>query len=112
MHDPGHSGLRSVDIVVVDGFSSLEGFGRDFVVLVSALVLSQQTEPLLQLDVYGIKTEGLSQNAAIIFNKQNPAQRGPELVTFNGCIVVLVVNGLIVSVDFQKSYQLTKKIRY
>lgn len=38
----------------------------------TARVLSQQTEPDLQFAVFGIKTAGRSQNAVIIFNKQNP----------------------------------------
>lgn len=39
-------------------------------------MLSQQIEPLLQLDVFGITTDGRSQNAAIILSKQNPGQLG------------------------------------
>lgn len=39
-------------------------------------VLSQQTEPLWQLDVLGIKTDGRSQKAAIILSKQKPGHLG------------------------------------
>lgn len=38
--------------------------------------LSQHTEPLEQVVGPDIKTEGLSQNAAIMLSKQKPGQRG------------------------------------
>jgi hypothetical protein len=47
-------------------------------------VLSQHTEPLWQFDVWAIKTDGRSQNAAIILMRQKPGQRGS-----GGCDVVL-----------------------
>lgn len=37
--------------------------------------MSQQTEPRLQFAVFGIKTDGRSQNAAIIFTRQKPGHR-------------------------------------
>lgn len=40
------------------------------------LVLSQQTEPLLQFEVLGINTDGRSQNAAIMYNIQKPGHFG------------------------------------
>jgi hypothetical protein len=39
-------------------------------------VLSQHTEPLWQLDVWAIRTDGRSQNAAIMLMRQKPGQRG------------------------------------
>lgn len=46
--------------------------------MVTTLVLSQQTEPRLQFMVLGIRMEGLSQNAAMMFNKQKPGHLGAE----------------------------------
>lgn len=46
--------------------------------MVTTLVLSQQTEPRLQFMVLGIRMEGLSQNAAIMFSKQKPGHLGAE----------------------------------
>lgn len=93
MHDPGHSGRGSivVEVVVVNCCCGL-GLGLDIVV--AALVLSQQTDPLLQFDVCGIKTDGLSQNAAMIFNKQKPGHLGPgSLVIGRGGLEVLLTIG-------------------
>lgn len=59
------------------------------------LVLSQQTDPLLQFDVCGIRTDGLSQNAAIMFKRQNPGHLGPDSTFGGGCDVVVV--GVLVS---------------
>lgn len=75
MHEPGHSSRGSGGDVVVGGAVAFVVCGRGFWVDAIRL-LSQQTEPLLQLDVLGIKTEGLSQNAAIMFSKQNPGHLG------------------------------------
>ena len=79
MQEPGHSSLGSgADVVgagvvvVVVGGGGL--FGGSLVT--GALVLSQQTDPRLQLAVFGIKIEGRSQNAAIIFNRQKPGHLG------------------------------------
>lgn len=59
-------------VVVVDG-----AVGRGFCLEGAAtLVLSQHIEPLLHVDVCGIRTEGLSQNAAIILSKQKPGHLG------------------------------------
>lgn len=59
------------------------------------LVLSQQTDPLLQFDVCGIRTDGLSQNAAMIFSRQNPGHIGPgSRVTGLGVVVGLGVDGI------------------
>lgn len=44
--------------------------------------LSQHTEPLAQVVGPDIKTEGLSQNAAIMLSKQKPGQRG----TLGACV--------------------------
>lgn len=44
--------------------------------MVEILESSQHTDPLLQLAVLGIITEGRSQKAAIMLSKQNPGQRG------------------------------------
>lgn len=71
MHEPGHSG-RGSGVVVPSGNSC--GFGFRVVIR----VLSQHIEPFLQLDVCGIRTEGLSQKRAIIFERQKPGQMGPE----------------------------------
>lgn len=79
---PGQSSLKSGDNVVVDNVV-VEGFvergrlggGRVLILFVDR-VLSQQTEPLLHVDVLGISTEGLSQKAAIIYSKQNPGHLG------------------------------------
>lgn len=73
IHDPGHSSRLSTGtaLVVVCGAGVVvRGVGG------GALVLSQHTLPRLQLDVCGTKTDGRSQKAAIILNKQKPGQRG------------------------------------
>lgn len=78
MHDPGHSSRGSGAAVVVvtgAGVGRRVGAGRGFGVA-NDRVLSQQTEPRLQLAVFEMSTEGRSQKAAIIFSKQNPGQRG------------------------------------
>lgn len=99
MHEPGHSSRGSGGEVVVGGCVVVGGgllvVGRVF----CTLVLSQHTEPLLQLEVRWMRTEeekklqlncvtrqlqgkvkiipaGFSQNAAIMFNKQKPGHRG------------------------------------
>ena len=75
IQEPGHSSRGSGAGVVGGGGVGLVGCGRGF--CVDAIrVLSQHTEPLLQLEVRGIRTEGRSQNAAIMFNKQNPGHLG------------------------------------
>lgn len=83
MHDPGHSGLGSTVVVVAGGWW---GLGRGLAVDVIALVLSQHTEPLLQFEVRGIRTEGLSQKAAMMFKRQRPGHLGRV-----SCVVVLSV---------------------
>ncbi len=75
MHEPGHSSRGSGGEVVVGGDVALVTWGRGFCVDAIRL-LSQQTEPLLQFDVLGIKTEGRSQKAAMIFRRQNPGHLG------------------------------------
>lgn len=78
MHDPGHSSRGSGAAVVVvtgGGVGRLVGAGRGLGVA-SALVLSQQTDPRLQLAVFDINTDGRSQNAAIMFSKQKPGHLG------------------------------------
>jgi hypothetical protein len=97
IHDPGQSGLSSggaavvvvVVVLVVAGGLGL-GRGLDGVTPAAApllwwpRVLSQHTEPLWQLDVWAIRTDGRSQNAAMMLMMQKPGQRG------NGsCDVVL-----------------------
>lgn len=78
MHDPGHSSRGSgAPVVVTTGAAVGLRVGRGFGV-VSARVLSQQTVPRLQFAVFDISTDGLSQNAAIIFNKQNPGHLGAD----------------------------------
>lgn len=83
MQEPGHSGLGSTVVVVGGGWC---GLGRGLAVDVIALVLSQHTEPLLQLDVRGIRTEGLSQKAAMMLSKHRPGHLGRV-----SCVVVLSV---------------------
>lgn len=61
-----------VVVVVVTGRL---GGGRGRVV-VEILESSQQTDPLLQFEVLGMITEGLSQKAAMMLRRQNPGQRG------------------------------------
>lgn len=79
IHVPGHSSLGSgagvVVVVVVVVVAGRRGGGRGRVV-VETRESSQQTDPLLQFEVFGMITEGLSQKAAIIFSKQKPGQRG------------------------------------
>lgn len=89
MQEPGHSGLGSTVVVVVTT-GGCWGFGLGLGVTVAALVSSQHTVPPLQFDVCGIRTDGLSQNAAIIFKRQNPGHFGPSLVV-GLCVVVVVV---------------------
>lgn len=60
-----------VDVVVVGRLGG--GRGR---VVVDIRESSQHTDPLLQLVVFGMITEGRSQKAAIMFRRQNPGQRG------------------------------------
>lgn len=60
--------------------------------MVGALVLSQQTEPLLQFAVCGIKTDGLSQKAAIILSKQNPGHLGPGSLVVGRGVVLVILN--------------------
>lgn len=92
IQDPGHSGLGSGDEFVVGATVVVcvgeFGLGLGLGVVGADLVLSQQIEPLLQFDVCGINTDGRSQNAAIIFNKQKPGQRGPESTTCGREVVV------------------------
>jgi hypothetical protein len=96
MQDPGHSGLGSDVVVVVTWGKGCFGFVCTG--LLAARVLSQQTDPFLQLEVRGISTEGFSQKAAIILSKQNPGHRGPELWV-SGVVggVVDVVAGEVLS---------------
>lgn len=79
MQVPGHSergsGALVVGAIVVVVIGRLVGCGFCLVVLTD-LELSQHTEPCLQFDVRDIKTEGRSQNAAIMLSKQNPGHRG------------------------------------
>lgn len=75
MHEPGHSSRGSGGDVVVGGDVGFVTCGRGFCVDAIRL-LSQHTEPLLQLDVLGIKIEGRSQNAAMMFKRQNPGHLG------------------------------------
>lgn len=76
---PGQSSLGSGADVVVGGLGVVVvgrvGAGLGLAVGI-VFVLSQQTEPFLQFDDLGINTDGRSQNAAIIFNKQNPGHLG------------------------------------
>lgn len=90
IHDPGHSGLGSIVVVVVTAGGCC-GFGRGLDVAVEALVSSQHTVPPLQFEVCGINTDGLSQNAAIIFKRQKPGHFGPGLVVGLYVVVVVVV---------------------
>lgn len=81
MHVPGHSSRGSGGRVVVGGrgvVGLVDGgrLGGGLVLMLLALVLSQHTEPLLQLEVFGIRTEGRSQKAAIMYSKQNPGHFG------------------------------------
>lgn len=79
IHDPGHSSRGSgAPVVVVTGGGVGLRVGLGFGV-VNARVLSQQTVPRLQLAVFDISTDGLSQNAAIILSKQNPGHLGAEI---------------------------------
>lgn len=79
MQEPGHSsrgsGTGVVVVVVVVVVTGLRGGGLGRAVE-PARVLSQQTDPLPQLEVRGMITEGRSQKAAIMFSKQNPGHRG------------------------------------
>jgi len=95
MHDPGHSGRPSggaggVATVVVVGAG---GRGLGFCVAcdgAAALVLSQHTEPCLQVDVYDTSTDGRSQNAAIRLSRQKPGHLGngrpAAVVVAGGCL--------------------------
>lgn len=78
MQEPGHSGLSSGTAVVVACVVVVGGgVGLGFCLAGGAtLVLSQQIDPLLQVCVCGISTEGLSQNAAIILRRQKPGHLG------------------------------------
>lgn len=62
-------------VVVVVVVTGRLGGGRGRVV-VDTRELSQHTDPLLQLDVRGMITDGRSQNAAMILSKQKPGQCG------------------------------------
>lgn len=97
MQEPGHSGLSSGgdSVVVVGLLVVVTGFGLD---VIDALVLSQQTWPLWQLEVLGtntydkhlisiviswirffffcVLTDGFSQKAAIKFSRQIPGHFG------------------------------------
>jgi hypothetical protein len=83
IQEPGQSGRSSggagvvvVVVLVVAGGLGL-GRGLDGVTPEAApRVLSQHTEPLWQLDVWAIRTDGRSQNAAIMLIRQKPGQRG------------------------------------
>lgn len=79
MQVPGHSsrgsGIGVVVVVVEAVVAGRRGGGRGRCV-VDILESSQQTDPLLQFEVLGMITEGRSQNAAIMFKRQNPGQRG------------------------------------
>lgn len=79
IHVPGHSsrgsGIGVVVVVVVVVVAGRRGGGRGRVV-VEMRESSQQTDPLLQFEVLGMITDGRSQKAAMMFNKQKPGQRG------------------------------------
>lgn len=79
MHVPGQSsrgsGMGVVVVVVVVVVAGLLGGWRGRVV-VEIRESSQQTDPLLQFDVFGMITDGRSQKAAMILSRQNPGQRG------------------------------------
>lgn len=62
-------------VVTGGGVGRRVGAGRGLGVA-SARVLSQQTDPRLQLAVFEINTDGRSQKAAIIFSKQKPGHLG------------------------------------
>lgn len=62
-------GRNGLYVVVVCG----RGRGR---CVVAIRVLSQQTRPSLQLEVFGIITAGASQNARNTFTIQNPGHFG------------------------------------
>lgn len=87
IQDPGQSGRSSggagvvvVEVVVAGGLGL--GRGLDTVApeatppLWWPRVLSQHTEPRWQLDVWAIRTDGRSQNAAMMLIRQKPGQRG------------------------------------
>lgn len=82
MHDPGHSGRLSgggggmVVVVVVGAGGRGLGFCVCVVDWAAVLVLSQHTEPRLHVDVWEIKTDGRSQNAAIRLRRQKPGHLG------------------------------------
>lgn len=78
---PGQSLLESGAAVDVGGAIVVVvvesgRFGGGLLLIFVDRVLSQHTDPLLQLEVFGIKTEGRSQKAAIIYNIQNPGHLG------------------------------------
>lgn len=99
IQDPGHSLLGSgggfgvVDVGVIG--AGVCGLGRGLTVDdVTDLELSQHTDPLLQF-VCGMRTEGLLQKAAIIFNRHIPGHFGAEsdmyglgVVKATACVVV------------------------
>lgn len=82
IHVPGHSvrgsgfsvGSVGAGVVVRGRVGAGRGLGVGTV-----RVLSQQTEPFLQFDVIGIRIAGRSQNAVIMFKRQNPGHRGAEI---------------------------------
>ena len=96
IQDPGQSvrpsGGAGVVVVVVLGVVGGVGLGRGLdgvtpdtpPLLWWPRVLSQQTDPRWQLDVWAMRTDGRSQNAAMMLMRQKPGQRGS-----GGCDVVL-----------------------
>lgn len=93
IQEPGHSLLgSSVVVEVVSGGWCGRGLG--LATVTAALVLSQHTEPLLQFEVCGINTDGRSQNAAIIFRRQKPGQRGPRSGVVGLGLVVVIISSL------------------
>lgn len=88
MHDPGHSGRGSAVVVAGVEVCGL-GFGRPD--CEAALVLSQQTEPLLHVEVWGISTDGRSQNAAMMLSRQYPGHFGPNAAVGRTVVATVVV---------------------
>lgn len=89
IQEPGQSGRSSggggvVVVVVVVGLGLL---------VVAALVLSQQTEPRLQFHVCGMSTLGRSQKAAMMLSRQKPGHLGRAGVEAGRWVVVVVVGG-------------------
>lgn len=100
MQDPGHSGLESIDVVVI-GIVVVIYWGLGLAVVAATRVLSQQTEPFLQSEVLGISTDGRSQNAIMImFGRQYPGQRGPKSGVVVLGVVEVVINALPGSLDW------------